>query len=90
MFAALDLSILWNKTGRQATVYATISDATLTALADLLNPRLARIPRHRAPTPASNNAVWALPQPLSADRCHNHRPGGVSGPRRSAPGQSRS
>ena len=30
--------MLWNKTGSQVTVYATLTDATLTALADLLDP----------------------------------------------------
>ena len=38
LFAALDLSILWNKTGSQATVYATITDATITALPEILDP----------------------------------------------------
>jgi hypothetical protein len=32
LFAALDLTILWNKTDGQATVTATITDATLAAL----------------------------------------------------------
>jgi hypothetical protein len=37
LFAALDLTILWNKTGAQATVTATITDATLAALPDILD-----------------------------------------------------
>jgi site-specific DNA recombinase len=38
LFAALDLTILWNKTGGQATVTATITDATLAALPLILDP----------------------------------------------------
>jgi hypothetical protein len=38
LFAAFDLSILWNKTGNQATVHAEITDATLRALPAILNP----------------------------------------------------
>jgi site-specific DNA recombinase len=40
LFAAVDLQILWNKPGRQATVHAEITDATLQALPALLNPGL--------------------------------------------------
>jgi hypothetical protein len=39
LFAAFDLSILWNKPMGQATVTVTITDATLTALPGILNPR---------------------------------------------------
>ena len=38
LFAAFDLQILWNKPGRQATVHAEITEATLRALPALLNP----------------------------------------------------
>ncbi len=38
LFAAFDLQILWNKPGRQATIHAEITDATLRALPGLLNP----------------------------------------------------
>jgi site-specific DNA recombinase len=38
LFAAVDLTILWNKTGGQATVTATITDATLAALPEILDP----------------------------------------------------
>jgi hypothetical protein len=34
LFAAVDRSILWNKSGRQATVTATITDDTLAAILD--------------------------------------------------------
>jgi site-specific DNA recombinase len=35
---AFDIQILWNKTDRQATVHAEITDATLQALPAILNP----------------------------------------------------
>src|SRR6185312_12123360 len=35
---AFDIQILWNKPGRQATVHAEITDATLQALPAILNP----------------------------------------------------
>ena len=35
---AFDIQILWNKPGRQATVFAEITDATLQALPAILNP----------------------------------------------------
>ena len=38
LFEAFDLQILWNKPGRQATVFAEITDATLQALPGILNP----------------------------------------------------
>ena len=38
LFQAFDLQILWNKTGRQATVFAEITDATLKALPGILDP----------------------------------------------------
>jgi hypothetical protein len=62
LFAAIDLNVLWNKADGQVTVYATITDTTLTALADLLD--LAQDGYHdtAAPAPASNNML-ALPQP---------------------------
>jgi hypothetical protein len=65
LFAAIDLIILWNKTGGQVTVYATISDTTLTALADLLDPGQDGYHDTAAPAPASND-MWALPQPAIA------------------------
>jgi hypothetical protein len=40
LFEAFDLQILWNKPGRQATVFAEITDATLKALPAILNPDL--------------------------------------------------
>ena len=63
MFAAIDLNVLWNKTGGQVTVYATITDAALTALADLLVPGQDGYHDTAVRAPASND-MWALPQPL--------------------------
>jgi hypothetical protein len=37
LFAAFDLAILWNKDKAQATVTVTITDATLTALPEILD-----------------------------------------------------
>jgi hypothetical protein len=37
---AFDIQVLWNKPGRQATVFAEITDATLKALPAILNPGL--------------------------------------------------
>jgi hypothetical protein len=38
LFDAFDLTILWNKQDRQATICAEITDATLLALPGILNP----------------------------------------------------
>ena len=38
LLAAFDIQILWNKPGRQVTVHAEITDATLQALPGILNP----------------------------------------------------
>ena len=38
LLAAFDVTILWNKTGGQATVTAVITDATLRALPAILDP----------------------------------------------------
>jgi hypothetical protein len=38
LFAAVDLTILWNKTGGQTTVTATITESTLAALPAILDP----------------------------------------------------
>ena len=50
--------------GRQHTKsYATITDTTLTAPADLLHPAQDGYHDTAAPAPASND-MWTLPQPL--------------------------
>jgi hypothetical protein len=76
LFAAIDLNILWNKAGGQVTVYATITDATLAFLADLLDPGQDGYHDTAVPAPTSND-MWALPQP----------PIGVPLPQPSAPSQ---
>ena len=38
LLAAFDITVLWNKPGNQVTVRAVITDATLRALPDILNP----------------------------------------------------
>ena len=38
LLEAFDIQVLWNKPGRQATVHAEITDATLRALPAILNP----------------------------------------------------
>jgi hypothetical protein len=38
LLEAFDIQVLWNKPGRQATVFAEITDATLRALPAILNP----------------------------------------------------
>jgi site-specific DNA recombinase len=38
LFDAFDLQILWNKSGRQATVFAEITEVTLRTLPGILNP----------------------------------------------------
>ncbi len=62
LFAALDLTILWNKTDGQATVRAVITDTTLTALPDILNP--AQDGYHdtaNPPTPATTGHLTQTP-----------------------------
>jgi hypothetical protein len=39
LLAAFDITVVWNKPGNQVTVRAVITDATLQALPDILNPR---------------------------------------------------
>ncbi len=38
LFQIFDMEVLWNKPGQQATVYAEITEATLKALPEILNP----------------------------------------------------
>ena len=65
LFAAIDLNVLWNKTGGQVTVYATITDQTLTALPGILNPGQDGYHDTAAPSPAIG--IGALAQPPIAD-----------------------
>ena len=43
LFHAFDLQVLWNKPGRQATVFAEITEATLLFRSGLSQPRPGRI-----------------------------------------------
>jgi len=65
LFAAFDLHILWHKTGGQVTVSAEITDATLRALPELLNPSQDGYHDTAAPAGTGNPAPAAgdLPQP---------------------------
>jgi hypothetical protein len=38
LFQAFDLQVLWNKPGRQVTVFVEVTEATLWALPGILNP----------------------------------------------------
>ena len=38
LLAAFDITVVWNKPGNQVTVRAVITDATLRALPDILDP----------------------------------------------------
>ncbi len=40
LFAAVDLQVLWDRTGRQATVHAEITERTLRALPGIIDPGL--------------------------------------------------
>lgn len=51
LIAAIDLNVLWNKTGSQVTVYATI-----TTWPDLLDPGQDGYHDTAAPVPARTNA----------------------------------
>ena len=55
LFAAFDLTVLWNKSSGQATVSVEITDATLKALPAILNPAkadtTAPTPRQQSPRP---------------------------------------
>jgi hypothetical protein len=67
LFAAFDITILWNKTGGQATVTAVITDATLQALPGILDPDQDGY-HDTAATPAEANgpatsAIGQLAQP---------------------------
>ena len=80
LFAAFDLAILWNKPMGQATVSVTITDATLTALPGILNPRqdgyddTATTPDRDEP-PASPAPVRHLAlTPITLSTLHNSKP----------------
>ncbi len=53
LFAIFDIAIHWNKADRQVTVRAEITESTLRAVQDILNPTETASP---TPTPASPNS----------------------------------
>jgi hypothetical protein len=86
LFAAFDLAILWNKEDCQATVTVTITDDTLAALPEVLDPGQ---PGYHDTAAADTHPMWvsarppiagSLPQPRPAERrCHH--PGAALAPR---------
>jgi site-specific DNA recombinase len=62
LFAALDLAILWNKTDGQATVTITITDTTLDALPDILDPGQDGYHDTASPDPATTATLGHLTQ----------------------------
>jgi hypothetical protein len=60
LFAAFDLTILWNKEDGQATVTVTITDDTLAALPELLDPAQ---PGYHDTATADPQTVWVSAQP---------------------------
>jgi hypothetical protein len=98
LFAAIDLSILWNKADGQATVTAVITDATLAALPDILNPGQ---DGYHDTNPTSTATIGELTQPalagpnahLAHRRCQSRRLGASCGRRgvggRRGPGRRR-
>ncbi len=66
LFAAFDLTILWNKTMGQATVNVEITDATLQALPAIIDPSQDGYHDTAASTPASPAPVGDLSEPTRA------------------------
>ena len=76
LFAALDVTVLWNKLANQATVRVVISDATLQAIPGILNPgqdgyNPGQDGYHdTAATPADSPLTRpALPRPIAQSAC---------------------
>jgi hypothetical protein len=61
LFAAFDLAILWNKDKAQATISVTITDTTLTALSEILDP--SQPGYHDTASPADHESIGHLTQP---------------------------
>jgi hypothetical protein len=62
MITAFDLGILWNKTGNQAIVTAAITDATLAALPEILDP--SQPGYHDTAATLDSETVGVLARPL--------------------------
>jgi site-specific DNA recombinase len=65
LFAAFDLSVLWNKPGQQATVHAEITDTTLQALPGILDPTQ---DGYHDTDPDQPESMWDLDNPPRASR----------------------
>jgi len=63
LFDVFDLAISWNRTDGQATVTAVITDATLEALPDILDPGQDGYHDTATPQPAAPTAMKELAQP---------------------------
>jgi hypothetical protein len=60
LFAAFDLSVLWNKPGQQATVHAEITETTLQALTGILDPTQ---DGYHDTDPEQSESIWDLDNP---------------------------
>jgi hypothetical protein len=65
LFAAFDISVLWNKPGQQATVHAEITDTTLQATPGLLDPTQ---DGYHDTDPGKPARVWDLDNPTRTIR----------------------
>ena len=93
LFDAFDLQILWNKPGRQATVHAEITEATLRALPALLNPGQDGYDDTAGATPGETADVEDLfESPTAAKMLHRsrilHENGAPGAPRHATPAPS--
>jgi site-specific DNA recombinase len=61
LFAAFDLSVLWNKPGQQATVHVEITETTLQVLPGLLDPT--QDGYHDTDPPGRPESMWDLGNP---------------------------
>jgi hypothetical protein len=74
LFQAFDLQILWNKPGRQATVFAEITDATLKALPGILDPGRDGYDDTADPDPGEPGSVEHLFEPpIRGVNAHDNR-----------------
>ena len=73
LFQAFDLQVLWNKAGRQATVFAEITDTTLQALPGILDPSRDGYDDTADHDPGQPGPVEHLfESPMRAVSTHNH------------------
>jgi hypothetical protein len=60
LFAAFDISVLWNKPGKQATVHAEITQTTLRSVPGLLDPTQ---DGYHDTDPGQPESIWDLDNP---------------------------